>query len=360
MYPALAVLENLREDEMLWVGSIGGMEAELVERAGLRFEAIPAAGLHGVGLRTLPGNLLQMAHGFRYASHILRQFRPDALFFTGGYVAVPMAMAGRKVPSVLFVPDIEPGLAIKTIARFAGHVAVSADPSKAFFSGKSRVTVTGYPVRQQLQRWEPDTARQILGISADFPTLLVFGGSKGARSINRAVLAALPDLVAKIQIVHVSGMLDWPEVQEARATLPDKLGAHPEFASRYRAFQYLHDEMGAALAAADLVLSRAGASSLGEFPLFGLPAILVPYPHAWRYQQVNAEYLAENGAAMIISDDKLAGRLLPAVLELIQDKPKLEEMSRWMRTLYRPDAARQIAGLLRDAARMKVGMRIKT
>ena len=120
MYPALAVLDALhgKVDPMLWVGSETGMEADLIARTGLSFKAIPAAGIHGVGLRSLPGNLYQLARGYTAARKILRDFNPDVLFFTGGYVAVPMALAAREYSSVLYVPDIEPGLALKTLARY--------------------------------------------------------------------------------------------------------------------------------------------------------------------------------------------------------------------------------------------------
>ena len=175
--------------------------------------------------------------------------------------------------------------------------------------------------------------------------LLVFGGSKGARSINRALLAALPELLKDMQIVHISGTLDWPEVESAREALPQRL-VEVAWAERYHAFAYLHAEMGAALAAADLVVNRAGASSLGEFTAFGLPAILVPYPHAWRYQQVNAEYLERHGAAHIIQDADLSEQLLPAIRDLISNPSKRENMRQAMSSLARLDAAQSISKLL--------------
>ena len=266
---------------MLWVGSEGGMEAELVKRNQIPYAAIPAAGVHGVGWRMLPRNLWQLFRGVLASRRILRQFRPDLLLFTGGYVAVPMAVAGHAVPTLLYVPDIEPGLALKVLARFADRIAVTAESSKKYFRAGAPVTVTGYPIRPELARLERDAARQSLGLAPQGTVLLVMGGSKGARSINRALLAILPDLPVEIQVLHLTGQLDWDEVQGARAALP------ADVAARYHPLPYLHD-MGAALAAADLAVSRAGASTLGEFPLFGLPAILVPYPYAWRYQKVNA------------------------------------------------------------------------
>lgn len=334
------------------------MEVELVKRAGVPFEAIPAAGVHGVGLRALPGNTIRLMRGYRSARNILDRFQPDALLFTGGYVAVPMALAGRKTPAVLFVPDIEPGLALKVLARFADRIAVSAEESRAFFPTRSDVTVTGYPTRPELRPIPREKARAEFGINTGLPILMVFGGSSGARSINRALLAKLPDLLEEMNIIHISGRLDWEQVSGERERLKSRLGERASLAERYQVFPYLHEEMGVALSAADLVLSRAGASALGELPLFGSPAILVPYPHAWRYQMVNAEYLAQHGAAVIVADQDLPEKLVEVVIDLIGDREKLEGMHRAMSALARPEAAPAIAELLRQLA-SKVGQKRK-
>ncbi|MBN1146523.1 MAG: UDP-N-acetylglucosamine--N-acetylmuramyl-(pentapeptide) pyrophosphoryl-undecaprenol N-acetylglucosamine transferase [Anaerolineales bacterium] len=321
------------------------MEVDLVKRAGLPFEAISAAGVHGVGPRALPGNLWRLARGYGQARRILRRFQPDVLFFTGGFVAVPMALAGRRIPSLLYVPDIEPGLALKALARFADCVAVTAQESRAYFPKQADVRVTGYPARLDLN-WSLEAARRVLGLSADLPVLLVFGGSRGARSINRALLGALPDLLNEMQVIHISGWLDWERVEAARSALAARSAQDAALLERYRAFPYLHDEMGAAFTVADLALSRAGASTLGEFPLCGLPAILVPYPHAWRYQRVNADYLAEKGAALVIEDAQLPERILPLVRDLMRDSERRQQMRQAMQSLARPSAAGSISELL--------------
>jgi UDP-N-acetylglucosamine--N-acetylmuramyl-(pentapeptide) pyrophosphoryl-undecaprenol N-acetylglucosamine transferase len=322
------------------------MEADLVKRAGLPFEAIPAAGVHGVGWKALPGNLICLMGGYRKARQILRAYRPDVLLFTGGYVAVPMGMAGRKIPSLLFVPDIEPGLAVKALAWFANSIAVSVEETRSYFPHHDNLAVTGYPTRPDLKAWERGAARGKLDLSPDIPTLLILGGSKGAHSINRTVLEVLPDLLSEMQVVHISGQLDWREVETAYHTITNKLAVN--LVNRYRVFPYLHEEMGVAFSATDLVVSRAGASSLGEFPLFGLPAILIPYPHAWRYQQENAQYLAQQGAALIINDADLSCRFLRVVQDLMRDSDRRERMRQAMLSLARPEAAKAIAQLLHD------------
>lgn len=356
MYPALSIQQALATGsnpglQTLWVGGVGGMEAELVKRTGLDFEAIPAAGVHGVGLRALPGNILKLLQGLMESRRILRRFRPDVLLFTGGYVAVPMALAARlpgvgirRPHSLVYIPDIEPGLALKVLLRLADHAALTVEASRSYIPQSIAATSTGYPLRSDLKRLDRSQARQLMGISSSLPVLLVTGGSKGARSINRALLQALPKLLEMVEVIHLSGKLDWPEVEEANQKLPGQLAA------RYHPFPYLHEEMGAALSAADLVVSRSGASSLGEYPFFGLPAILVPYPYAWRYQRVNAEYLVQHGAAILLPDEQLGEKLVGVVSDLAQDNVRRQAMCKAMFSLSQPQAAGAIAGILSKLA----------
>ncbi len=351
MYPALAVAAALGERaEVLWIGAEAGIEQSLVRQAGLAFEAVPAAGVHGVGARALPGNLLRMARGVVAARRVLRRFQPQALFFTGGYVGVPVALAGWRLPKAVFVPDVEPGLALRMMIRLADTITVSTEAGRGYLPRGRRVVVTGYPTRPELRPMPKAEARARLGIDAAGSVLLVFGGSKGARSINEALWGVLADLLPDAQVLHITGELDWPRVEEVRAAL------HEGLAGRYHPYRYLHaEEMAAALSAADLALSRAGASTLGEFPLFGLPAVLVPYPHAWRYQKVNAEYLVGRGAAEMLEDVRLEGELLPTVQALLQDPQRLERMAAAARSLACPGAAEAIAAEILRLAEGKGG-----
>ncbi len=359
VYPALVVRPALDsnagsgetpvgKNPTLWVGGEGGMEADLVQRAGIPFTTIPAGQIAGMGLRTLP-NLFKVLKGALAARRILNDFKPDVLLFTGGYVAVPMALAGagllggRKTPSLVYIPDIEPGMALKLLARFASLIALTTESSRQYFSPAKKMVVTGYPTRPELRDWDRAKAFEHFGLRPDRFTLLVTGGSSGARSINHALLACLNELLGEIQVIHISGRLDWSEVEAAQQQLPAALAAN------YRAYPYLH-EMGAALAAADLAISRAGASTLGEYPLFGLPAILVPYPHAWRYQKVNAASLVDQGAALLIKDENLLGELLPTVQKLSRDREQLGRMRNAMQSLAQPQAAQHLANLVRELA----------
>ena len=342
VYPALAVLQALTDklDDILWVGGQGGLEAELIKRESIPYAEIPAAGVHGVGLRTLPGNILKLVKGFFASRKILREFKPDVLLFTGGYVAAPMAVAGFGKKSILYIPDIEPGLALKFLSGFADKIAISAPQSKEYFKNPNKLVVTGYPTRADLKSWDKNKAFNLLNLHSKKPVLLCFGGSKGARSINRALIPILPDLLLQMQIIHITGILDWPEVQQAKENLS------AEISSDYHIYPYLHEEMGAALSAADLVISRGGASTLGEFPLFGLPAIIVPYPYAWRYQKVNAEYMVNQGAAILLQDKLLQSSLKQQVLSLFNQPELLQTMKQAMSDLAHPQAASEIAGLV--------------
>jgi UDP-N-acetylglucosamine--N-acetylmuramyl-(pentapeptide) pyrophosphoryl-undecaprenol N-acetylglucosamine transferase len=228
-------------------------------------------------------------------------------------------------------------LALKVISRSAELITVTTEESRPFYGKKKSVKVTGYPTRDALQYIDKGRARETMGLTSTLPVLLVFGGSRGARSINFALWRRLSVYLSFSEVIHITGNLDWPQVERIQHSLTsDEL-------SLYHPHQYLHDEMVAALGSADLIVSRAGASTLGEYPILGVPSVLVPYPHAWRYQKVNAEYLARHGAALIVSDLEIDDRLLPAVKELLEDKNKRAEMATASKALAKPDAARSIA-----------------
>ncbi len=342
MYPALSVLQALgnRAESVLWVGSEGGMEADLIAHYNIPYQAIPAAGVHGVGLKTLPGNLIKLAKGMLLSRKILKAFKPDVMLFTGGYVAVPMAVAGTRTNSVLYVPDIEPGLALKSLARYSDVIALTAGESRKYFNPNKRMVVTGYPIRSDLGSWSREAALKEMLCTADLPVILIVGGSKGAHLINKAVLPQLPALLKKAQIIHLTGQADFAEALNVKGLLS------PQMATRYHPYPYLHKEIGAAFACADLAISRAGASILGELPRFELPAVLVPYPFAWRYQHVNAEYLASHGAAEIVENSALEVNLIPVVDRLISNPAALASMRTAMKSLSEPHAANNIADLL--------------
>ncbi|MBN1286863.1 MAG: UDP-N-acetylglucosamine--N-acetylmuramyl-(pentapeptide) pyrophosphoryl-undecaprenol N-acetylglucosamine transferase [Anaerolineae bacterium] len=348
IYPALAVADALAAErpgvELLFVGSAGGMESDLVASAGRPFAGVSAGPLHGVGPVRMASSAVKLAVGLAQALRLLGRFRPAVVFTTGGWASVPVSAAAwlRGVPVVAFVPDIEPGLTLKVIGRLARRVAATvADTAPYFAPGK--VIATGYPLRPELCRATRAAAVEHFALDPERQTLLVFGGSRGAESINRAAAAVAGEWLADgVQVLHISGKLDWPAVQAVQTRLADP---------HYHAFPYLHGAaMGLAFAAADLAVARGGAGILGEFPYFGLPAVVVPYPHAWRYQKVNADWLASRGAAVYLDDAALGDGLLPAVRGLLGAPARLAEMRARSAALATRDGARNIACVVLEVA----------
>ena len=331
---------------VLYVGVKGEIEETLVPRASITLETIVGGGLHGVGPGHFARNLFRLARGSFQAWRILGRFRPDVVFLTGGYISVPVALVARlrRRPILVFLPDVEPGRAIKFLSRVATRVAVNVEASRQYLPPK--VVVTGYPLRPEFfESGLPlrQAARVRFGIAPEDKVLLVFGGSRGARSINVALGEILERVLALAKVIHISGALDIKACRAIRSNLP------AEVRVRYHLFDYMHD-MAQALAAADLVVARAGAGTLGEFPFFGLPAILVPYPYAWRYQKVNADYLAERGAAVRLNDEDLGKQLWPTVEAMFSDMDRLRKMGDQARALARPDAAARLADQLTELA----------
>ena len=320
------------------------MEERLVPRAGLDLDTIQAGAVVGVPPWEMMKNAAKLTWSLGKSNRLFGRFRPNVVLMTGGYVNVPVALVARlrQVPAAIYLPDIEPGAAIRFLSRFAEKIACTAPASRAYFPAE-KVTVTGYPVRPDVRAasgLSRESALARFDLTSTRSTLFVFGGSRGARSLNQALAAILPTLLDEIQVIHVTGQLDWPTVEAEAGRLPVAQQAF------YRPYPYLHERMGAAFRAADLVVARAGASMLGEAPAFGLPAVLVPYPHAWRYQKVNADYLADRGAAIRLDDALLKEKLLPTVLDLLRDEDRLAQMAEAARALDTPDAAGNVANLL--------------
>lgn len=343
---------DLTADDFLWIGTHGEIEEKLVPREGIRLETISGGAIAGVSWPDRLKNAVMLSLSLGKVSQLIADFKPSVLLLTGGYVNGPVAMTAwiRGVPAAIYLPDIEPGMAIRTLSRLVQLVACTTEISLSYFS-EGKAVATGYPVRSQLRQAvgiSREEARGAFGLESNRKTLFVFGGSRGARSINRALLAVLPDLLNTIQIIHISGTLDWPEIESKSKDLPKELGRY------YRPYAYLHEEMGPAFRAADLVLARAGASMLGECPAFGLPAILVPYPYAWRYQKVNADYLADRGAAIRLDDEKLPDDLLPMINGILGNEDRIKSMSNSARALDVPDSTTRLAQLVLELGQGKI------
>ncbi|MEZ4591006.1 MAG: UDP-N-acetylglucosamine--N-acetylmuramyl-(pentapeptide) pyrophosphoryl-undecaprenol N-acetylglucosamine transferase [Chloroflexota bacterium] len=354
IYPALAAATALRNrglatENILWVGTQGEMEQTLVPRAGIRLETIVGGAIAGVPLhrKLINGSKLLLSIG--KAWQLVRQFRPDVMFMTGGYMAFPFTLACRwlGVPIAIYLPDVEPGQSIQFSLRYAQKVGATTDGSAQFVPA-DKLVVTGYPVRPELRAAADLSKEEALAsfdLQPDRPTLMVFGGSRGAQAINRALMNILPELLQTVQIIHISGTFTWDEVDTNAKKLPKALR---EF---YRPYPYLHEEMGHAFRAADLVVARAGASMLGESPAFNLPSILVPLAWAWRYQKVNADYLCDSGTAVQLTDETLDEQLLPTIQSLLADPDRLAQMRQAAQALDVPNGAQNLAQLIENVAK---------
>ncbi|MCX2727692.1 undecaprenyldiphospho-muramoylpentapeptide beta-N-acetylglucosaminyltransferase [Thermomicrobium sp. 4228-Ro] len=353
--PAIAVLAELRRltaVEPLWIGSRSGVERRLTAREGIAFHWVPTGKLRR---EFTPRTLLDLSAipiGTLAAAAVIRSFQPDVVFGTGGYVSVPVVLAGwlNRIPIVIHEQTAAVGLATRIAARFADAVAISFEATRALLTHPHLVH-TGLPVREAILRGDPDRARRRFGLENQAPLLYVTGGVLGAHAINEAVARALPELLGVVQVVHQCGPRqvngDFPRLLERRASLPEALRR------RYVVVEFLEEDLPDVLAAADLVLGRAGASTVAELAALGKPAILVPLPGARGNEQLrNAQLLAQAGSAVILDQRELSPeQLVVLVRELVADPIALARMGQRGRTLAVPDAAERLARLILAVAR---------
>ncbi len=360
IYPALAVAKAMRAEPdveaVVYIGKNGGLESELVPQAGLPFEGIDFYGMPRGKSPLLPFRLLKwwlaLQAATRAAKTHLQAIRPAVVFGTGGYVSAPVLMAARqlKIPFVIHEPDAHPGLVNRLMARQAALVTTSfeAGARQLAQGGKVRVEVTGNPIRGTLGQYEKAQALAELGV--DWPlqqtVLLVTGGSQGARSLNRAVSEALPELLdgLGLAVIHLSGKKLYEETLSA---LPEAFKNHP----RYRLQPY-EPHMARLMGAADMALCRAGSLSLSEMYVSGLPTVLVPYPYAAAdHQRKNAEASVAAGASRMIADAECTGaRIVRELRDLLEHPQTLRVMGEKARTLARPLATQAIVRCLKQVA----------
>ena len=328
--------------ELAWLGGHRGLEASIVREADIPLRRLALRSLRTAGRDVhLVLDPIRLVASIPQAMAILARERPDAILATGGYVAIPTLAAASvlRIPSVLWEGNVIPGRSARATARLASVLAVSFEPTCAALAGGRPCYVTGTPIRETsgLDRL---AARERLGIPPGERLLLVFGGSQAVRRFNQAVADALPQLVERVRVVHVTGEAGYAEALARRETLPADLRA------RYRPAAFLREEMPVALAAADLVVGRAGSSTLAEVTALGLPMIVVPYPHAGGHQLANARILADAGAAVLVADEAFGAASLLDAAAILTAPGRHVEMSAAARSLGRPGAADAVADLV--------------
>ncbi len=337
LFPGIAVADAARRRDsgtaILFVGSARGIEARVVPGSGFELELLPGAPLRGRGIAGKVGALGTLGAGIMRARAVVRRFRPDVVVGLGGYASAPAVVAGRLagVPIVLLEQNAKPGMTTRLLGRFADRVCVSFPDTVTGFA-PGRAVVTGNPVRTFPTR-AAASAESKAGV-----TIAIVGGSAGAHRLNDAgpaLHAALAD-VPNLRIIHQTGLAEEAAVRSAYAGAPNV---------DVRAFI---TDMGEVYATADLIVCRAGATTIAELAAQGLPAIFVPYPHAADdHQRANAEALVRGGAARVVLDHQATGgKLAEEIRDLLARPDQLVEMRKCMRQFARPDAAERVLAVI--------------
>ena len=347
--PALALAGYMKEKDpetaVLFVGTPTGMERELVAKAGYDYAAVEVSSfqrkLNAAGIRHNLHTVRVLASSGRQARAILRDFRPDLVVGTGGYASFPVvkAAAKRGIPTAVHESNAVPGLTTKTLSKVVDVVMVGFEESRSHYDDPGKVVVTGTPVRTDFFRYTRKEARAELGLTDDRPLVLSVWGSLGAEVMNRQMAECIALECrdgAPFHHIHGAGR-DYRAVLDALQG--SGLADHPEVDVR----EYIYD-MPLVMAAADLVLCRAGASTIAEIAAIAKPAVLVPSPNVVAdHQTKNARVLANAGGAVLLPEGESSGEKLYALMTgLLSDAPRREAMSRALRDMAVPDAAEQI------------------
>jgi len=323
-----------------------------VPEAALAFRSLPARGFDRSRPWTLVSAVLVAMVSSVRAWRLLRELKPDVVIGFGAYVSLPVGFAAlvRGVPLVLHEQNSVPGMANKVLSRWAARVCVTYEESGALLAHPDRSVMTGNPVRAEVLSADRSRGRSKLGLAEDDVVLLSFGGSRGARHLNTALVALRDRLLAidKLVVLQVTGAGEFDAVRGALEAVGGDAGG------RWRVFDYLPG-MGSAIAASDLVVSRAGATTIAELTALGAPAIVVPYPYATDdHQTRNAAALLVHGAALLVRDADLDDPGFgEALLTLLSDPPARATMAAASRALGRPDAAERVAAVAHDVVRAR-------
>lgn len=353
-YPIIAIAEALRDivrEERLIEPAIyylapDPFDSKALFENGIAYIRIPAGKTRRyVSLRNLTDTLSTIT-GLVVAVITLFRIYPDVVFSKGGYGSVPTVLAARllRIPVIIHESDAKPGRANLLAAKFAKKIAISFESAAEYFPkrAQSRIARTGIPIRKALLRVEPEGARQYLGLEDGVPTVLIIGGSSGAQKINEVVLSSLAELVSFANVIHQTGPANFKNVQAiAQVALSGS-----QYSARYHPVDYLSEvSLQRAAGAADLVISRAGASAIAEIGLWKKPAIIIPIPESVSHdQRTNAYAYARTGSAVVIEDDNLTQHLLVSEVRRILGDPELaKRMGAASEGFTEPDSARILA-----------------
>lgn len=327
--PILAVVEKLKElknkdVDFLFVGPESDFN-KAIENEGIKIKTISAGKLRRyISIKNL-FDIIKIPVGIIQSLGIIHNYKPDIVFSKGGYASVPPVIAAWifKIPIITHESDIVPGLANKIISKFAKKILVSFSVSEKYFS-KKKVVFTGNPIRQDILDGDKDRARKIFNLEEDIPTILIFGGSQGAKKINEVVIKSLPNILEKFQIIHICGNKNYKNLKQEIQNL-DLKNSH-----RYKVYPFLTDDLKDSFALCDIIVSRAGANSLSEIIALEKPNILIPLSSsANNHQYENAEYYSQREMAILLKEQNLSESALEKeLLKLLQEVDFRDNMIR--------------------------------
>lgn len=356
--PAIAVARMLRERrpeaKILFVGAADGMERDLVPREGFQLETLKISNLQR---RLTPAgvwhNLVTSCHiagSLQKAKKIIRQFEPDVIVGTGGYASYPALREGIRlqVPTAIHESNAVPGLATKLVADKVDRIMVSFEESRNLYSRPERVVVTGTPVREDFLYQKKSEARKALGLD-DRPLVISYWGSLGAREMNKKIarFIQLECQQEPFQHIHATGSFGWRWMPDLIRQMGIDLQKHPAVQLR----EYIYD-MPMLMAAADLIICRAGASTISEVAASATPCIMVPSPNVTdNHQEKNARVLEARGAAMVLREEECDGdRMFEMVQTLLADPEKMASMRHALHQMAVVDAAERIYSTILELA----------
>ena len=345
IYPALTIAQEIKsiepQAEIIFVGTAQGLEKNIVPRYGFPLKFITVAGFERhFSFGTLK-SLWKLLLGLKEARSLLKALKPDLVIGTGGYVCGPVLFwaAQMGIPTCVQEQNAMPGVTNRILSYFVRAICLGYQEGAKYFKGKARQVFTGNPVRQEILADNREAGLSFFGLDEHKKTLLVFGGSRGARSINTAMVEVEKQLAGRsdVQVLHATGELDFEQHKA-------QVGEETFTADNIKILPYIH-EMPLALSLADVAVSRAGAIGLAELLVKGVPTILIPYPYATaNHQEYNARAVEAAGAAIVILDKELTGDALRQEVERLLVRPEaLTSMHEAAQRLSKPQAAKVIA-----------------
>lgn len=346
--PAISIADYAKSKdkdfEALFIGTRRGLESKLVPKAGYDIEYIDIAGFSRKNMLKNVSVIKKLIRSRRDSRRIIRDFKPDCVVCTGGYVSGPVAMAAHKegIPALIHEQNVYPGLTVKGSEKYVKYLAVSFDETVNYLNA-DKCVVTGNPIRMEILNADREGAREKLGITKPF--VLVFGGSLGAEKINNTVIQMVPMLKgARVKLLFGTGERNYKTVRNAVT----ELGISPDDED-IEIVSYI-DNMAEVMAAADVVIARSGAITVSELAALGKPSILIPSPNVVRnHQEQNAREFERNGAAEVITEAELSGEVLyTRLMNMINDGEKLKNMSQNLKKMAKTDALEKLYSLMQN------------